>query len=227
MNASISLLIARYIHKLNGLIGAIRTEVYLIKETTGLLEQEPQLSRALDSIEESANNLLALADDFKLSVNEPNEQDCVLLKELLEQAVKNEMPNNIELKLVGFENIPKVQVSQKVEEVFHNLITNAYEAMADKGGTLNIQADMNSVSKTVEISFTDTGRGMQSFIVQSLFQPYFSTKSENGHGLGLWWSRLYIESMGGSLDVKWSKVGQGTKMLVSIPVTTTDKTKTH
>ena len=47
---------------------------------------------------------------------------------------------------------------------------------------------------------------------------FVSTKKESGHGLGLWWSKSYLESIGGTLELVASEVGMGSTFRVSLPI---------
>ncbi|HSE16784.1 MAG TPA: ATP-binding protein [Pyrinomonadaceae bacterium] len=103
----------------------------------------------------------------------------------------------------------------RVEEVLENLVLNAVEAMADKGGTLTIEAEQTANGAPV-FSVSDTGRGMSSqFIKTRLFHPFATTK-KTGIGLGLYTCREVIKASGGSIEVE-SVEGAGTTFRVVLP----------
>ena len=100
----------------------------------------------------------------------------------------------------------------RVEEVLENLVLNALEAMADKGGTLTIEAG-HTASGAPMFAVSDTGRGMSSqFIKSRLFRPFATTK-KTGIGLGLYTCREVITASGGSIEVD-SVEGAGTTFRV-------------
>jgi two-component system CheB/CheR fusion protein len=78
----------------------------------------------------------------------------------------------------------------ELRQLFSNLILNAMEAMKD-GGTLHLR-----VVRTHEwsgeqrpgarVTIADTGNGIQSADLPHIFEPFYTTKKENGTGLGLW-----------------------------------------
>jgi signal transduction histidine kinase len=109
----------------------------------------------------------------------------------------------------------------RVEEVIENLILNALEAMADKSGTLTVEAGPDAEGKP-SFSVSDTGPGMtRTFIETRLFRP-FSTTKKNGIGLGLYTCREVIRASGGTIDVQ-SVEGAGTTFRVVLPSISHDR----
>jgi signal transduction histidine kinase/CheY-like chemotaxis protein len=88
-------------------------------------------------------------------------------------------------------------VSSQIQQIFFNLILNAFDAMPG-GGTLTIQA--RALENGVEILFEDTGPGISEEQRNNIFEPFFSTK-DGGTGLGLTVSYNIVTSHGGTLDV--------------------------
>ncbi|MEN6394188.1 MAG: ATP-binding protein [Anaerolineaceae bacterium] len=74
-----------------------------------------------------------------------------------------------------------------LEQVFNNLIDNAIQGMADKGGTLAVKISSiqpEGQNKMIDISIADTGPGIPKEKLEHIFQPFYSTKP-GGTGLGL------------------------------------------
>lgn len=90
-------------------------------------------------------------------------------------------------------------------EVFHNLTDNAVEAM-NGSGRLSIKAASAPGHSQLEISFSDTGKGIPPDFVKKLFEPYFTTKpSSDGHmGLGLYFCQKVVKQHGGRIVVNSS-----------------------
>ena len=218
METSLSLLIAKYIHKLNNFVGHIRVVVTIIQmEKADLLREDPSLAKTLQEIEQDAKNILSLTDEFKLSFATPDSGEPVSVKDVLSHALHDSAPSqSVSTTLEVEENIPEVRATKNLIDVFRNLATNAFEAMPN-GGKLQIFAKVNQSKERVEITFSDTGRGIPAYVADSLFQPYFSTKREEGHGLGLWWSKAYLQSIGGNIELIQSEVSKGATFLVSLP----------
>ena len=105
---------------------------------------------------------------------------------------------------------------ERMENVIENLVINALEAMASKGGgRLTVEAGALE-GGLVFFSVADTGAGMsEEFVKTRLFRP-FSTTKNRGIGLGLFTCREIVETHGGRLEVE-SSPNAGTRFRVVIP----------
>ena len=110
---------------------------------------------------------------------------------------KDEMYANLNTELFGW--------------VIENLIKNAIDAMLGKGSlTLNI----NESQKHINITISDTGKGMPKKLFNQIFKPGFTTK-KRGWGLGLSLSKRIVEDYhNGRIFVKKSELGKGTTFQV-------------
>jgi signal transduction histidine kinase/FixJ family two-component response regulator len=114
----------------------------------------------------------------------------------------------------GFSSkLPEIlAVTSQLEQVFINLILNAYDAMPD-GGEIRISA--RPVRDMVEILFHDTGSGIPEQDRSRIFEPFFSTK-QSGTGIGLTVSYGIISAHGGSLDLAPER-GKGACFRITLP----------
>jgi two-component system, LuxR family, sensor kinase FixL len=104
--------------------------------------------------------------------------------------------------------------SEKLKQVFLNLVKNAMEAM-EKGGALKIRAER--ADGRAEIKIVDNGPGVQTNDQDKIFTPFFTTK-HRGTGLGLSVSKRIIENHpGGTLNLD-SVEGKGTTVSISLPL---------
>jgi len=101
----------------------------------------------------------------------------------------------------------------RLEQVLLNLLVNAMEAMPD-GGRLTVS--MSPGAESVVFKVSDTGSGIPPDFQQSVFDPYFTTRSE-GTGLGLALCDKIIRQHSGSIDFQTSEAG--TTFEVSLPLT--------
>jgi len=138
------------------------------------------------------------------------------------QIVKNKVKLVRELE----ESLPLIEGHpSQLQQVFTNLILNAIQAMSE-GGTLTVQGRKGEGSRTVEISFTDTGMGIAEENLDKVFEPFFTTKKV-GHGTGLGLSVSYglIKDHGGEIQVK-SQMNQGATFTVILPIPGTESRPT-
>ena len=105
--------------------------------------------------------------------------------------------------------------AETLYRAFSNLIINAIQAMPN-GGTLSISSKLDSSSSSLEITFRDTGIGMDETTAKNIFNPFFTTK-DKGVGLGLALTRKIIEDHRGTIEVV-SEKGIGTTFTVLLPV---------
>ena len=119
----------------------------------------------------------------------------------------------------------------QLEQVIINLAVNARDAMVPKGGTLTIQtysvkadqvaelgSDILPISDYSALSVTDTGTGIPANVLGKIFEPFFTTK-EVGKGTGLGLSTVYgIVKQSGGFIFADSKVGEGTRFVIYLPV---------
>ncbi len=111
----------------------------------------------------------------------------------------------------------------EIRQAVSNLVTNAIDAMPN-GGTLVVKVAKacdwsGSHLHGVRITILDTGNGIEAKHKQSIFQPFFTTKTDVGTGLGLWITRGIVEKHRGTIRMK-SRTGQdrhGTAFSIFLP----------
>ena len=103
---------------------------------------------------------------------------------------------------------------EKLRQAFLNIVINALQA-SPKGGRVTISTTV-SENGFCNISFNDTGSGIEADKLEKIFDPFFTTKPE-GTGLGLAISKKIIESHNGKLLIE-SKPRQGTTVTVRLPI---------
>lgn len=145
--------------------------------------------------------------------------------------LKASLPATIEIKYHMSEECgPVLANSTQMHQVIMNLCTNAYHAMRENGGILEISlveteiGTSNLVSslgmnhgKYLKLTVSDTGHGIDKKIIQQIFDPYFTTKTrEDGTGLGLSLVHNIVESHDGRIFVD-SEPNKGTTFHVYIP----------
>lgn len=105
-----------------------------------------------------------------------------------------------------------------VARVASVLIENAREALAGRGGILEINTNRDGRGRVVA-SFRDNGPGFDEEAARAMFSPFFSTK-ENRPGLNLALAAVTARLFGGRLDC-WSQPGQGATFYLTLLVAET------
>jgi signal transduction histidine kinase len=114
------------------------------------------------------------------------------------------------------EGFPVVTFSKPhLERILWNLVTNASEALSERGGTVTIRSRVSEDGGAV-LSVIDDGPGMEREVLDRVMEPFFTTK-ENGNGLGLSICRALAWQSGGQLHIK-SSPGAGTEALLLLPL---------
>jgi two-component system sensor histidine kinase HydH len=130
---------------------------------------------------------------------------------LVQQDLANK---NIDFKVHTENGVCAVLVDpDRLTQCLLNLYLNAIQAM-ESGGTLTVKCTVDE-TENVNISVSDTGKGIPSEQLKKIFDPYFTTKNK-GTGLGLAIVHKIIEAHGGQIEVD-STIDEGTSVLIRIP----------
>jgi PAS domain S-box-containing protein len=147
------------------------------------------------------------------------ELGLVDLNEVLEESLKMV---RLASKKTGVDVIKKFQSTEKikanvgeVQQVFTNLIANAFQAMDGRGG--NLVLSTRSLKDSVEVTVSDNGIGIPPKYLNQIFDPFFTTKNP-GEGTGLGLNIVYriVTKYEGTIDVE-SKEQIGTTFTVKFP----------
>jgi len=125
--------------------------------------------------------------------------------------------NHFKLDLI--ESAPNVRGnSQQLEQVVINLIMNALQALPDRDKSVRVETLFDELAGEAVIKVSDNGTGMPVEAKNRLFEPFFSTKLENGGtGLGLAISNVIVKDHRGVLEFD-SEPGMGTTAIIKLPV---------
>ncbi len=183
------------------------------------------LSSEIRRVDDLVSNFLLIARPPQL------EKTPQRLEELLNNLIKVEVPEVLPkgIRVIRKFQTPSVEAhidSKKIYQVFLNIFLNAVQAMPG-GGRLTIglgihSRRLNATSNRLyaAVSFEDSGKGIRKEHLPRIFDFYFSTK-KGGSGIGLAIAQQIVEKHGGKIIVK-SKVGQGSKFTVYLPLNSTE-----
>jgi two-component system NtrC family sensor kinase len=220
--SSLGKMAAGVAHEINNPLTSILINAHLMAEE---LENEESVKENLKIIIDETTRCGAIVNDlltfsrqtppFKMpgNINNVVEKAVLLLKNqaaLLKITVETDLA----------EGLPEVMMdSNKIEQVFTNVIVNALDAMHG-GGKLSIKTFITEDEENrcfPTVVFRDEGSGIPANILKKVFDPFFSTKGVKGTGLGLSVSYGIVEQHGGRMEIR-SEEGKGTEVTVYLPV---------
>ncbi len=200
-------------HELRNPLSVIYNAAYFLQM---MLDGADEMTKEyLDLIATTAREAEAIVTDLlDFSRTRAAERGPVPVESLLDSAlVKRPAPEHVQLALDIAPDLPLMWVdARQIGQVLDNLITNAYQAMAD-GGTLTLTA--RAEYDRVCVAVTDTGCGITPDDQAHIFEPLFTTKTR-GIGLGLALSKNYVELNEGTIGFE-SVPGAGCTFTLSLP----------
>ena len=216
-------LVATIAHEINNPLDALTNLMHLLKKSASLdhdaLELVDLADREVRRLANISRQTLAPHRETKLPVvtklSELLDDVCAMYKPRLQAGkIKLERSYAVAGEVTIFPS--------ELRQVFTNLITNAIDAIGEKG-ELKIRIEQ-APEERICVEICDTGCGIPPENLQSIFQPFFSTKGEQGTGIGLWVVKGIVERLGGSIEVQSSTAGDtGTCFSVFLPANRREK----
>jgi two-component system NtrC family sensor kinase len=140
----------------------------------------------------------------------------LLLKDVISFLGKEAALSNIAIDYDFADNLPSIESDRgQLQQVFLNIITNAFYALEDKGRIDIVARQIGN--QLVEITVADNGIGISKENLEHIFEPFFTTKGKYGTGLGLSITYGIVKKLDGEIKVK-SKLGEGTSFTVTLPI---------
>jgi C4-dicarboxylate-specific signal transduction histidine kinase len=214
-------LIAGVAHELNSPLSTIALSSELAMSVAAVPEGRlrTQLERIAEATVHCQQIVKSLVSFARKQKPEPAYIDVNgLCAKALELVVGQLKVGNIELEKRFDERLPQTMADpHQLQQVFVNLATNAYQAMAAGSGRGKLLVETRAGDRVIHIAFHDDGPGISKEHQRKIFDPFFTTKAD-GTGLGLSISYGIVKEHGGDISVR-SVPGKGTTFLVEIPVT--------
>ena len=216
--AALGTLSAGLAHEIKNPLSAIKTFVQLLPkkiEQPSFMEKfNTTVPREIDRINQLVEDLLELTRRrvhpfIVLNVNHLILQVIDLHSEEMRKRQIG-FEDHLDRTLASIEGDP-----ERLYRAFSNLIINAIQAMPE-GGCLMVSSKHDPSSFGIQISFRDTGIGMDEETARNLFNPFFTTK-DKGVGLGMALTHKIIEDHKGTVEVL-SEKGVGTTFVLRLPV---------
>ena len=224
--ASIGRLAAGVAHEINNPLAVINEEAGYLMDLISMGDEPPDraelsehIQSVLDSVERCGTitrQLLFFARQFDVQIVSFHPAD--IISDILKFFKKEAEYRNITLSVDVAPKIPVIVSDKgKFQQVFVNLINNAFQAMGDNG---SLSIEMSPMEPDmICIMVHDTGCGIPEENLSKIFDPFFTTKGESeGTGLGLSITYGLMQKLKGKIEVK-SKVGVGTSFKLIFPLT--------
>jgi signal transduction histidine kinase/CheY-like chemotaxis protein len=182
----------------------------------------PQLNTYVEIINRNCKRINELITHIMQSSTptEVDKQKCEI-NQILKNAV-NEIKDRAELKNVAintnfYEKVPILTAdAARLKIAVLNLLVNAIEAINHNNGEVSIASEFVEMENDIKVTITDNGSGMDEKTLNSLFEPFFTSK-KSGNGLGLSSVRNIIKAHNGGIEVL-STQGKGSCFIISLPV---------
>lgn len=223
--SSIGRLAAGVAHEINNPLAIINEKTGLMRDILNLQPDFPakdKFSKQIDAVLHSVDRcrsithrMLSFAKRMDVKI-EKLDLNAVLLETLgfLEREAQY---RNITLKKELAENLPLMATDHgQIQQVFLNILNNALAAIA-KEGTIVLRSWIEN-DKFIGVSVEDNGCGMSEETRNHIFEPFYTTKKEEGTGLGMSITYGIVKRLGGDLKIH-SKLNAGTTVTILLPRT--------
>jgi two-component system, NtrC family, sensor kinase len=223
--ASIGRMAANVAHEINNPLAIINEKAGLIQDLFTLKQQytgDTKLAGLVESILTSVRRagkitkrLLTFARHMEGTVETVRAEQVI--RDVLSFLEKAAEFGNIQIRVDAQPETPPIECDRgKLQQIFLNIINNAFAAM-EKGGHLDILVAPEPPGR-IKVQIRDDGCGIPAEDLQHIFEPFFSTKtSKGGTGLGLSITYNLVREIGGDIQVT-SQAGQGTSFTVVLPL---------
>ncbi|MBW2529248.1 MAG: response regulator [Deltaproteobacteria bacterium] len=212
-------------HDFNNMLAVISaSRDYLVGLLAELPAVDPEVTECVNDIEQATNHAQGLAARMlALSRSQDRGHQRVDVGEICQELgnlLRGSMPRVVTIETQTEPRLLVAGDSVELYQMVMNLMLNARDAMPE-GGALTVSARRDREYRRVCVEVRDTGVGMDEATRKKIFEPFFSTKSEKGFGLGLSTVREIVVTHGGSIDVE-SEPGEGTTFFIELPALATE-----
>jgi PAS domain S-box-containing protein len=180
---------------------------------------------------------------LSFSRQSPQQQRVIRLAPIIQESInllRVTLPSSVNIKVSLAQDAPEILADPtQIHQVLVNLCTNAWHALGDKPGSIDVQLDRWVVNEDManhginpgtrafaRITVRDTGEGMSPEVLEQIFDPFFTTKEQGkGTGLGLAVVMGIVQAHHGTISVE-SQVGKGSTFYIHLPASNSSAPKT-
>lgn len=217
--AALGQLTAGLAHELRNPLGTMKTSAeLLLKNVAGENAVSRELADYISAEVDRTNSLITRFLEFARPLRPRlDETDLhAVIDRAVAEVERRQPPLNVAIyKNYSLDIRPFLLDGELMQRVFHNLLLNAAQASRPQG-TVTVKTRL--VDGDAEVAVIDRGAGIDPKNLESIFNPFFTTKSE-GVGLGLAIVSKIVDEHGGKMTVE-SEPGQGSIFRVFLPVRT-------
>lgn len=219
--AALGQLTAGLAHEIRNPLGVIKGSAEMLNQKLGTAD--PLSAELAGYISSEVNRLSALVSrflDFARPLHaEPRPQEITaIMDRALKSAGDQWKGDPVTVSRNYSKDLPLALLDENLcDQVFTNLVQNAYEAMGEKGGSLKVEISprQSEGRRVVEVRLRDTGPGIPRELREQIFNPFFTTK-KTGVGLGLSIVSQIMDEHSGSIRVEDVSEG-GTCFVLRFP----------
>jgi signal transduction histidine kinase len=183
---------------------------------------QEEILKTLEHISDTIVYLSETVDDFQTFFRQDKVKQSIGVCTLVQRAIGFVTPRvNAHKMTLNFECKEDFKISTLVNElvqVLINLLNNAIDQLQlsnPKNPAITLHINKNA--HTCTITILDNGGGIATENIESVFEPYFSTKGKNGTGIGLYMAKMIVEGhLGGNIHAR--NVQEGALFTILIPL---------
>ncbi len=218
-------------HDFNNLLQVVSGNLQLLaKDVAGSERAEKRIASAMAGVSRGARLAAQLLAFGRRQALEPKVVNIGRLVQEMDDMMRRALGETVQIETIVGGGLWNTFIDpNQIENALLNLAVNARDAMNGDGKlTIELsnahldddyarQHDEVTAGQYVMLAVTDTGSGMAPDIVDKVFEPFFSTKSEGkGSGLGLSMVYGFVKQSGGHIKI-YSEVGHGTTIRLYLP----------
>jgi signal transduction histidine kinase len=203
-------------HDIKSPLNLIKAQIITAGEEPELFQEfYPRMIKQADYLLSFIDNILKLSRagrivEQKISIN---------LKQLISGTFEMLASGNSDCELEFTSPPPRLFADlQGMEQVFSNLIQNSIRYRDPKKDKLTIKVNAFVRNSDVIVEFQDNGLGIESTVIDKIFNSGFTTSRQNGTGFGLAIAKKIVEAHGGSITAHSEGKEKGSLFVITIPV---------